>query len=77
MSFLGMWRRVVLVWTDVSEERIASIFRAEKSAREELAWAGGCSLQPPGGKVYAPAAFYPQENSWYLFLLKTESTPGP
>jgi hypothetical protein len=26
MPSLGMWRRVDLVWTDVSEERIASIF---------------------------------------------------
>jgi hypothetical protein len=33
-----MWRLVDLVWTDVSEERIASIFRVEKSASE---------LQPP------------------------------
>jgi hypothetical protein len=31
--------------TDASEERIASIFRVEKSASEEPAWAGGCSLQ--------------------------------
>jgi hypothetical protein len=23
-----MWRRVDIVWTDVSEERVASIFRA-------------------------------------------------
>jgi hypothetical protein len=37
-----MWRRVDLVWTDVSEERIASIFRIEESAREQPAWAG-CS----------------------------------
>jgi hypothetical protein len=29
MPFSGMWRRVVPVWTDVSEERIASIFRVE------------------------------------------------
>jgi hypothetical protein len=31
-----------------------------------------------GGKVYqpyAPAAYYPQENSWHSFLLETESTP--
>jgi hypothetical protein len=35
-----------LVWTDVSEERIASIFRVEKSASEEPVWAGGCRLQP-------------------------------
>jgi hypothetical protein len=40
-----MWRHVDLVWTDVSEERIASVFRVEKSASEEPAWAGGCSLQ--------------------------------
>jgi hypothetical protein len=42
-----MWRRVDLVWTDVSEERIASIFRVETSASEEPAWSGGCRLQPP------------------------------
>jgi hypothetical protein len=30
-----MWRHVDLVWTDVSEECVASIFRAEKSASEE------------------------------------------
>jgi hypothetical protein len=36
-----MWRRVDLVWTDVSEKRIAYIFMAEKSASEEPAWAGG------------------------------------
>jgi hypothetical protein len=35
-----MWPRVDLVWTDVSEERIASIFRVQKSASEEPAWAG-------------------------------------
>jgi hypothetical protein len=39
-----MWRRVVLVWTDVSEERIASVFRVDKSAKEEPAWAGDCRL---------------------------------
>jgi hypothetical protein len=44
MPSSGMWRRVDLVWTDVSEERIASIFRVEKSAIEEPAWAGGCRL---------------------------------
>jgi hypothetical protein len=44
MPSSGMWRRVDLVWTDVSEECIASIFKVEKSASEEPAWAGG-SLQ--------------------------------
>jgi hypothetical protein len=31
-------------WTDVSEERIASIFRVEESASEEPAWAGNSRL---------------------------------
>jgi hypothetical protein len=35
-----MWRRVDLVWTLVSEERIASIFGVEKSASEEPVWVG-------------------------------------
>jgi hypothetical protein len=40
-----MWRRVDLVeWTYFTKERIASIFRVEKSASEEPAWAGGCRL---------------------------------
>jgi hypothetical protein len=39
-----MWRRVDLVWTYVSQERIASIFRVEKSVSEEPAWAGGSRL---------------------------------
>jgi hypothetical protein len=33
-------------------------------------WRQGC--QP-----YAPASFYPQDGSWYSFLLEDESTPGP
>jgi hypothetical protein len=40
MSSSGMWRRVYIVWTDISEERISSIFRVQKSASEEPAWAG-------------------------------------
>jgi hypothetical protein len=39
-----MWRRVVLVRTDVSEERIASIFRVEKSLSEKPASASSCRL---------------------------------
>jgi hypothetical protein len=46
MLHSGIWGRVDLVWTDVSVERIASIFKVEKSSSEEPAWAGGCSLQP-------------------------------
>jgi hypothetical protein len=45
-----MWRHVDLVWNDVSDESIASIFRVEKSASEEQAWAGGCS-QPTSGRL--------------------------
>jgi hypothetical protein len=39
-----MWHRVNLVWTEVSEERIAFIFTVEKSVSEEPVWAGGCIL---------------------------------
>jgi hypothetical protein len=40
-----MWRRVDFVRTDVSEGRIASIFRVEKSASEEPpAWNRGLSV---------------------------------
>jgi hypothetical protein len=31
-----------------------------------------------GGEVVSPTvALYPQEDSWYSFLLEAESTPGP
>jgi hypothetical protein len=39
MPSSGVWRRVDVVdWTDVSEDRIASIFGVEKSASEEPEW---------------------------------------
>jgi hypothetical protein len=41
MPSSGMWRHIDLVWTDVSEERIAFIFRVDKSICEEPTWAGG------------------------------------
>jgi hypothetical protein len=67
-----MWRRVDLVWTDVSEERIASIFRVEESTSEEPAWAGlldkwhisalilSGELQPADGKMLAPYIGWPE-----------------
>jgi hypothetical protein len=48
-----MWRRVDLVWTDVSEELITSIFMVEKSASEELVWAGGCRHIPQDGILHS------------------------
>jgi hypothetical protein len=47
MSSSGMCHRVDLVWTDVSEESVASIFREEKSASEEPAWVGGRRCHSP------------------------------
>jgi hypothetical protein len=44
MSSFGMCRCVDFALTDVSEERIASIFRVEKLASGEPASAGGCRL---------------------------------
>jgi hypothetical protein len=51
-----MWRRVDLVWSDVSEKRIASIFRVEKSASEEQASAATCSRL-----FLARGFFYPED----------------
>jgi hypothetical protein len=59
-----MWSHVELVWTDVSEEGIASIFRVEKSASEEPAWAG---QQPPANADSSLADFC---------TLKTEAIPS-
>jgi hypothetical protein len=47
MPSSGMWCRIDLVWTDVSEERMTYIFRVEKSASEEPTWAGGSSMPSP------------------------------
>jgi hypothetical protein len=44
MSSSGMWRCVDLALTDITKERMASIFRVENSASGELAWAGGCRM---------------------------------
>jgi hypothetical protein len=54
-------RRPIGLW-DVE----ASIFSRQSAHR----WRWGCL-------PYAQAAFYPQEDSWYSFLLAAESTPGP
>jgi hypothetical protein len=44
--------------------------RCKEEKQSALRWWSEC--QP-----YAPAALYPQEDSWYSFLLEAESTPGP
>jgi hypothetical protein len=44
MSSSGMWRGVNRATAGVSEERIASIFRVEKSASGKPTSAGGCRL---------------------------------
>jgi hypothetical protein len=49
-----MWHRVDLVWTDVSEESIASIFIVEKSASEEPALAGETSFDTRSTRRYIP-----------------------
>jgi hypothetical protein len=52
MPSSGVWRRVDMVdWTDVSEDRIASIYRVEKSASEDPAGAG--SHPPEDGIIHS------------------------
>jgi hypothetical protein len=50
-AIFEMWRRVVFVWTDVSEKFIATIFRVEKSATEEPASGGGRREPHDSGNV--------------------------
>jgi hypothetical protein len=73
-----MWRRVDLVWTDVSEERIASIFRVEKSAIEEPAWASAATCSR---WFLARGFFYPEDGGdtflWNIGLHKIYTAPHP
>jgi hypothetical protein len=59
-AVVWLWRRVVPVWTDVSEERIASNFRVVESASEELVHAGSSitDLQELHGVTTQTTAFY-------------------
>jgi hypothetical protein len=59
-----MWRRVDLVWTDVSLERIASIFRVEPVFNWWL------SLQPP---AHAGSSKYIELNLNEKFLICVHS----
>jgi hypothetical protein len=63
-----MWRRVDIVWTNVSDDRIASTFWVEKSASKEPAWAGGKQTQSWLGLLatcsswfLARGFFYPED----------------
>jgi hypothetical protein len=51
-----MWRRVDLVWTDVSEEHIVSIFRVEKFSSNTLL--RNVSSQDPHGATSQKTALY-------------------
>jgi hypothetical protein len=69
-----MWRRVNLVWIDVLEERIASIFRVEKSASEEPA--ATCSRW-----LLAHGFFHPEDGGdtflWKVGSQKIYTAPHP
>jgi hypothetical protein len=64
----GMWRRVDLVWTDVSEERIASIFRVEKSVSEEPEWASGADRPATCSRWFFAREFFYSEDGGDMFL---------
>jgi hypothetical protein len=55
-----MWRRVDLVWTDISEKRIASIFKVETSA--SLQSAVTCS------RWFLGRGFFSSEDGGDMFL---------
>jgi hypothetical protein len=72
-----MWRCVDLALTDVSEERISSIFRVENSASAEPEWAGGYRLQTAAtcSRWFRTRGFlYPEDGGEGLlsFLFQTQ-----
>jgi hypothetical protein len=64
--FSALWRHVVSVWTDVSEDCVASIFTAEECAREEPAWTSSCRLQllVHAGSSLADSSILKMEAKW-------------
>jgi hypothetical protein len=72
-----MWRSVDLVWTDVSEEPIASIFTVEKSAREEPVWAGGSSraFPQPGNSPALARSLLPARLAFLSDLYRPYPSP--
>jgi hypothetical protein len=68
-KFLKVKCKVIPV-EDVEAQRVVRGWGSHIFRHLAHIWRQGC--QP-----YAPAAFYPQEDSWYSFLLEAESTPGP
>jgi hypothetical protein len=60
--------RVDLVWTDVSEERIASISRVENSVSEEPAWADWAQSEAICSKWFLALGFFYIENGGDMLL---------
>jgi hypothetical protein len=72
-----MWRCVILVLTDDSEERIASIFRVEKSTSEEPVLPGGCILQYVHPKCRLTPGLYSttsQKTTFFIIVAVTVCT---
>jgi hypothetical protein len=71
MPSSGIWRRIDFVWTDFSKERIASIFRVEKSESEEPDWAGRCRLLKLKLNVdFVKTGFIEQTNLFFFSVLR-------
>jgi hypothetical protein len=68
-----MWRCVHPGLTDVSEERIASIFRVEKSESGEPASADGCRLSHQSettSYIITGRATWEINIKWYIILIR-------
>jgi hypothetical protein len=70
MTISGMWRRVVLVCTDISEERIASIFRVENPMNQsEQVAADSFSIHHPCQLTTSRPTIFRKYNS-FPFMYK-------
>jgi hypothetical protein len=63
MPFSGMWSRVGLLQNDVSDERVASIFRVKKNGREKESYMVTIRLLQFGGTESTDITFYSEDGS--------------
>jgi hypothetical protein len=68
-----------LAWTrsHLQNSEAVSITYADQSVKLSHYRPEEAFRDPGGCQPYAPSVFTPRKDSWYSFLLKAESTPGP
>jgi hypothetical protein len=63
---------IIIICSNTLLKYILMLYYTAPTFSRQLAHRWQWDCQP-----YVPATLYPQEDSWYSFLLEAESTPGP